>query len=167
MWDYASRPTLLTLPLTGHHSRARSHCPAIFKCLTEKETKSLTTVKFKNMLPQAYYSSKSLWYIVVERLDKSIFLDSTVPGWNFGLLMSVDSMDAYYGCLWDGTLLDVAVTLCTRRDEDDCTYASGVRTLLACRSRLHANNGEDIQRDATGACAARDYYRPSLTQYVF
>lgn len=73
-----------------------------------------------------------------------------------------DAMDAYYGCLWDGTLLEVGVALHARRGE-------GGRRSRAVKAagalELNANNSEDIQREAAAIRRAR-LLRALTNQYV-
>ncbi|CAH0747438.1 unnamed protein product [Diatraea saccharalis] len=73
-----------------------------------------------------------------------------------------DAMDAYYGCLWDGTLLEVSVALHARRGE-------GGRRSRAVKAagalELNANNSEDIQREAAAIRRAR-LLRALTNQYV-
>ncbi|XP_047985656.1 integrator complex subunit 8-like [Leguminivora glycinivorella] len=73
-----------------------------------------------------------------------------------------DSMDAYYGCLWDGTLLEVAIATHTRRGE----AGRRARAITAIGSlELNANNSEEIQREAAGVRRAR-LLRALTDQYV-
>ncbi|XP_049887271.1 integrator complex subunit 8 [Pectinophora gossypiella] len=65
---------------------------------------------------------------------------------------AADAMDAYYGCLWDGTLLEVAVALHARRGEGG-RRARAVKAAGALE--LNANNSEDIQREAAATRRAR------------
>lgn len=75
---------------------------------------------------------------------------------------AADAMDAYYGCIWDGTLLEVAVALHARRGE-------GGRRARAVRAagtlELNANNSEDIQREAAAIRRGR-LLRALTNQYV-
>ncbi|XP_037871925.1 integrator complex subunit 8 [Bombyx mori] len=75
---------------------------------------------------------------------------------------AADAMDGYYGCLWDGTLLEVAVALHARRGE-------GGRRQRAVKAagalELNANNSEDIQREAAATRRAR-LLRALTNQYV-
>ncbi|XP_072936114.1 integrator complex subunit 8 [Epargyreus clarus] len=73
-----------------------------------------------------------------------------------------DAMDAYYGCVWDGTLLEVAVALHARRGEGG-RRARAVRAAGALE--LNANNSEDIQREAAATRRAR-LLRALTNQYV-
>lgn len=73
-----------------------------------------------------------------------------------------DAMDAYYGCLWDGTLLEVAVAFHARRGEGG-RRARAVRAAGALE--LNANNSEDIQREAAATRRAR-LLRALTNQYV-
>ncbi|XP_037300356.1 integrator complex subunit 8 isoform X2 [Manduca sexta] len=75
---------------------------------------------------------------------------------------AADAMDGYYGCLWDGTLLEVAVALHARRGE-------GGRRQRAIKAagalELNANNSDDIQREAAAIRRAR-LLRALTNQYV-
>ncbi|XP_034824046.1 integrator complex subunit 8 [Maniola hyperantus] len=75
---------------------------------------------------------------------------------------AADAMDGYYGCLWDGTLLEVGVALHARRGE-------GGRRSRAVKAagalELNANNSEDIQREAAAIRRAR-LLRALTNQYV-
>ncbi|KAJ8734073.1 hypothetical protein PYW07_014624 [Mythimna separata] len=75
---------------------------------------------------------------------------------------AADAMDGYYGCIWDGTLLEVAVALHARRGE-------GGRRSRAVRAagalELNANNSDDIQREAAAIRRAR-LLRALTNQYV-
>lgn len=75
---------------------------------------------------------------------------------------AADAMDGYYGCLWDGTLLEVGVALHARRGE-------GGRRSRAVKAagalELNANNSEDIQREAAATRRAR-LLRALTNQYV-
>ncbi|XP_038209014.1 integrator complex subunit 8 [Zerene cesonia] len=75
---------------------------------------------------------------------------------------AADAMDGYYGCLWDGTLLEVAVALHTRRGEGG-RRARAVKAAGALE--LNANNSEDIQREAAAIRRAR-LLRALTNQYV-
>ncbi|XP_068628419.1 integrator complex subunit 8 [Battus philenor] len=75
---------------------------------------------------------------------------------------AADAMDAYYGCLWDGTLLEVAVALHARRGEGG-RRARAVKAAGALE--LNANNSEDIQREAAAIRRAR-LLRALTNQYV-
>ncbi|CAH2068538.1 unnamed protein product, partial [Iphiclides podalirius] len=75
---------------------------------------------------------------------------------------AADAMDAYYGCLWDGTLLEVAVALHARRGEGG-RRARAVKAAGALE--LNANNSEDIQREAAAVRRAR-LLRALTNQYV-
>lgn len=75
---------------------------------------------------------------------------------------AVDSMDAYYSCIWDGTLLEVAVALHARRGEGG-RRARAVTAIGALE--LNANNSEDIQREAAAIRRAR-LLRALTNQYV-
>ncbi|XP_063633820.1 integrator complex subunit 8-like [Cydia splendana] len=75
---------------------------------------------------------------------------------------AADSMDAYYGCLWDGTLLEVAVALHARRGEG----GRRARAVTAAGAlELNANNSDDIQREAAAIRRAR-LLRALTNQYV-
>lgn len=73
-----------------------------------------------------------------------------------------DAMDAYYGCLWDGTLLEVGVAMHARRAEGG-RRARAVKAAGALE--LNANNSEDIQREAAAMRRAR-LLRALTDQYV-
>ncbi|XP_028165739.1 integrator complex subunit 8 [Ostrinia furnacalis] len=73
-----------------------------------------------------------------------------------------DAMDAYYGCLWDGTLLEVGVALHARRGEGGRRARA---TKAAGALELNANNSEDIQREAAAIRRAR-LLRALTNQYV-
>ncbi|XP_021200979.3 integrator complex subunit 8 [Helicoverpa armigera] len=73
-----------------------------------------------------------------------------------------DAMDGYYGCIWDGTLLEVGVALHARRGEGG-RRARAVRAAGALE--LNANNSEDIQREAAAIRRAR-LLRALTNQYV-
>ncbi|CAH2990018.1 unnamed protein product [Chilo suppressalis] len=73
-----------------------------------------------------------------------------------------DAMDGYYGCLWDGTLLEVGVALHARRGEGG-RRARAVKATGALE--LNANNSEDIQREAAAIRRAR-LLRSLTNQYV-
>ncbi|CAH0699083.1 unnamed protein product [Spodoptera exigua] len=75
---------------------------------------------------------------------------------------AADAMDGYYGCIWDGTLLEVAVALHARRGEGG-RRARAVRAAGALE--LNANNSEDIQREAAAIRRAR-LLRALTNQYV-
>ncbi|CAG5018320.1 unnamed protein product [Parnassius apollo] len=75
---------------------------------------------------------------------------------------AADAMDAYYGCFWDGTLLEVAVALHARRGEGG-RRARAVKAAGALE--LNANNSEDIQREAAAIRRAR-LLRALTNQYV-
>lgn len=75
---------------------------------------------------------------------------------------AADAMDGYYGCLWDGTLLEVAVALHARRGEGG-RRARAVKAAGALE--LNANNSEDIQREAAAIRRAR-LLRALTNQYV-
>ncbi|XP_035429833.2 integrator complex subunit 8 [Spodoptera frugiperda] len=75
---------------------------------------------------------------------------------------AADAMDGYYGCMWDGTLLEVAVALHARRGEGG-RRARAVRAAGALE--LNANNSEDIQREAAAIRRAR-LLRALTNQYV-
>ncbi|CAK1548266.1 unnamed protein product [Leptosia nina] len=75
---------------------------------------------------------------------------------------AADAMDGYYGCLWDGTLLEVAVALHTRRGEGG-KRSRAVKAAGALE--LNANNSEDIQREAAAIRRAR-MLRALTNQYV-
>ncbi|XP_053601838.1 integrator complex subunit 8 [Plodia interpunctella] len=75
---------------------------------------------------------------------------------------AADAMDSYYGCLWDGTLLEVAVALHARRGEGG-RRARAVKAAGALE--LNANNSEDIQREAAAIRRAR-LLRALTNQYV-
>ncbi|XP_045513039.1 integrator complex subunit 8 [Pieris brassicae] len=75
---------------------------------------------------------------------------------------AADAMDGYYGCLWDGTLLEIAVALHNRRGEG----GRKARTVKAAGAlELNANNSEDIQREAAAIRRAR-LLRALTNQYV-
>ncbi|XP_059049066.1 integrator complex subunit 8 [Achroia grisella] len=75
---------------------------------------------------------------------------------------AADAMDAYYGCLWDGTLLEVCVALHARRGEG----GRRARAVAAAGAlELNANNSEDIQREAAATRRAR-LLRALTNQYV-
>ncbi|KAL4709185.1 hypothetical protein ACJJTC_008113 [Scirpophaga incertulas] len=73
-----------------------------------------------------------------------------------------DAMDAYYGCLWDSTLLEVAVAMHARRGEGG-RRARAVKAAGALE--LNANNSEDIQREAAAIRRGR-LLRALTNQYV-
>ncbi|XP_037964316.2 integrator complex subunit 8 isoform X1 [Plutella xylostella] len=73
-----------------------------------------------------------------------------------------DAMDAYYGTIWDGTLLEVAVAFHARRGEGG-RRARAVKAAGALE--LNANNSEDIQREAAATRRAR-LLRALTNQYV-
>ncbi|XP_026726032.1 integrator complex subunit 8 [Trichoplusia ni] len=75
---------------------------------------------------------------------------------------AADAMDGYYGCVWDGTLLEVAVALHARRGEGG-RRARAVRAAGALE--LNANNSDDIQREAAAIRRAR-LLRALTNQYV-
>ncbi|OWR47070.1 integrator complex subunit 8 like protein [Danaus plexippus plexippus] len=75
---------------------------------------------------------------------------------------AADAMDGYYGCLWDGTLLEVGVALHARRGEGG-RRARAVKAAGALE--LNANNSEDIQREAAAIRRAR-LLRALTNQYV-
>ncbi|VVD01426.1 unnamed protein product [Leptidea sinapis] len=75
---------------------------------------------------------------------------------------AADAMDGYYGCLWDGTLLEVCAALHARRGEGG-RRARAVRAAGALE--LNANNSEDIQREAAAVRRAR-LLRALTAQYV-
>ncbi|XP_041974446.1 integrator complex subunit 8 [Aricia agestis] len=73
-----------------------------------------------------------------------------------------DAMDAYYGCVWDGTLLEVCVALHARRGEG----GRRARAVTAAGAlELNANNGDDIAREAAAVRRAR-LLRALTNQYV-
>ncbi|GBP21416.1 Integrator complex subunit 8 [Eumeta japonica] len=75
---------------------------------------------------------------------------------------AADAMDAYYGCLWDGTMLEVCVAMHARRGEGG---RRGRAVRAAGALELNANNSEDIQREAAAVRRAR-LLRALAKQYV-
>ncbi|XP_063395483.1 integrator complex subunit 8-like [Cydia fagiglandana] len=75
---------------------------------------------------------------------------------------AADSMDAYYGCLWDNTLLEVAIATHARRGE----AGRRARAITAIGAlELNANNCDEIQREAAAVRRAR-LLRALTDQYV-
>ncbi|XP_063548193.1 integrator complex subunit 8-like [Cydia strobilella] len=75
---------------------------------------------------------------------------------------AADSMDAYYGCLWDNTLLEVAIATHARRGE----AGRRARAITAIGSlELNANNSDEIQCEAAAVRRAR-LLRALTDQYV-
>ncbi|XP_063616443.1 integrator complex subunit 8-like [Cydia splendana] len=75
---------------------------------------------------------------------------------------AADSMDAYYGCLWNNTLLEVSIATHARRGETG-RRARAITAIGALE--LNANNSDEIQREAAAGRRAR-LLRALTDQYV-